>query len=172
MTAQVLFEQFEVQPSGAMQPLVNLLGKLQAVIDTRFAVSDTAVLLRVRPEPIRVRLANRRIWHEGLVMDSGQFTVTSKGSVGTDGSLAMLVEVALRGDLLGQTPVVATLLRTPIAIPLKGTLERPQFDAGAIDVTVKRILENTARGVIDDGIGRGLETLFGKPPPAPLMLPR
>ncbi len=172
MTAQVLFEQFEVQPSGAMQPLVNLLGKLQAVIDPRFAVSDTAVLLRVRPEPIRVRLANRRIWHEGLVMDSGQFTVTSKGSVGTDGSLAMLVEVALRGDLLGQTPVVATLLRTPIAIPLKGTLERPQFDAGAIDVTVKRILENTARGVIDDGIGRGLETLFGKPPPAPLMLPR
>ena len=98
--------------------------------------------------------------------------------MGADGSLAMLVEVALRGDLVGQTPVVAQLLRTPIAIPLKGTMARPQFDAGAIDVTVKRILENTARAVVDDGIGRGLEALFGRPPtpapgqPAPLTLPR
>jgi translocation and assembly module TamB len=179
VAAQVIFEAFEVRPSGGMQPLVNLLGKLQAAVDPRFALSDRPVLMRVRPEPIRLRLAERRIWHEGLVMDSGQFTVTSRGSVGADGSLAMLVEVALRGDLVGQTPVVAQLLRTPLAIPLKGTLARPQFDAGAIDVTIKRILENTARAVVDDGIGRGLEALFGRPPaqpvpspPAPLTLPR
>jgi hypothetical protein len=178
--AQVVFEQFEVTPSGAMQPLVNLLGKLQAAVDPRFAVSDKPVLLRVRPEPVRVRLVERRLWHEGLVMDSGAFTVTSKGSVGADGSLAMLLEVAFRADLVGQTPVVATLARTPIAIPLKGTLARPQFDAAAIDLLVQRVLENTARAVIDDGIGRGLEALFGRPPappspagqPAPLTLPR
>lgn len=178
VAAQVMLETFEVRPSGTMQPLVSLLGKLQAAVDPRFTLSDKQVLLRVRPEPIRIRLAERRIWHEGLVMDSGQFTVSSRGSVGADGSLAMLVEVALRGDLVGQTPVVAQLLRTPIAIPLKGTMARPQFDAGAIDVTVKRILENTARAVVDDGIGRGLEALFGRPPtpapgqPAPLTLPR
>jgi hypothetical protein len=176
--AQVVFEQFEVTPGGAMQPLVNLLGKLQAAVDPRFAVSDKPVLLRVRPEPIRVRLAARRLWHEGLVMDSGAFTLTSKGRVGADGSLAMLVEVAFRGDLVGQAPVVAALARTPLAIPLKGTLARPQFDAGAIDVVVQRVLENTARAVFDDGLGRGLEALFGRPPapppgqPAPLTLPR
>jgi translocation and assembly module TamB len=177
-SAQVVLEAFEVRPSGLMQPLVNLLGKLQAAVDPRFALSDTPVVLRVRPEPIRLRLAERRIWHEGLVLDSGPFSVTSRGSVAADGSLAMLIEVALRADLAGQTPVLAQLLRTPIAIPLKGTLSRPQFDAGAIDVTVKRILENTARAVVDDGIGRGLEALFGRPPaappgpPAPLVLPR
>lgn len=178
VAAQVVFEQFEVMPSGAMQPLVTLLGKLQAVVDPRFALSDKPVLLRVRPEPIRVRLAERRIWHEGLVMDSGALMVTSKGSVGADGSLAMLVEVGFRGDLVGQTPVVATLARTPIAIPLKGTLAQPQFDAAAVDILLKRVLENTARAVLDDGIGRGLEALFGAPPaeppgqPAPLTLPR
>jgi hypothetical protein len=178
VAAQVVFEQFEVMPSGAMQPLVALLGKLQAAVDPRFALSDKPVLLRVRPEPIRVRLAERRIWHDGLVMDSGAWVVTSKGSVGADGSLAMLVEVALRGDLVGQTPVVATLARTPIAIPLKGTLARPEFDAAAIDILLKRVLENTARAVFDDGIGRGLEALFGAPAaqppgqPAPLTLPR
>jgi hypothetical protein len=174
---QVVFEQFEVSPSGPMQPLVNLLGKLQAAVDPRFAVSDKPVLVRVRPEPVRVRLAERRLWHEGLVMDSGALVLTSKGSVAADGSLAMLVEVAFRGDLVGQTPVVATLARTPIAIPLKGTLARPQFDAAAIDILLKRVLENTARGVFDDGLSRGLEAIFGRPPappspPAPLTLPR
>jgi len=167
-----VFADFEVRPSGAMQPLVNLLGKLQAAVDPRFALSDQPVLLRVRPDPIRLRLADRRVAHQGLVMDSGQFRVTSQGSVGEDGTLAMLVEVAFRGDLAGQTPVIARLLQTPIAIPLKGTLARPQFDAGAIDVTVRRILENTARAVVDEGIGRGLEALFGSPPaPAPAPAP-
>jgi hypothetical protein len=180
---QVVFADFEVRPSGAMQPLVNLLGKLQAAVDPRFALSDQPVLLRVRPDPIRLRLADRRVAHQGLVMDSGQFRVTSQGSVGEDGTLSMLVEVAFRGDLAGQTPVIARLLQTPIAIPLKGTLARPQFDAGAIDVTVRRILENTARAVVDEGIGRGLEALFGSPPapapapparrpPQPLVFPR
>jgi len=145
--------------------VVSLLAKLQAVVDPRVALSDQPVLLRVRPEPIRLRLAGRRIAHEGLVMDSGPLMVSSRGSVGDDGSLTMLVEVAFRGDLAGQTPIVAQLLRTPIAIPLKGTLARPQFDAGAIDVTMKRILENTARAVVDEGISRGLEALFGSPPP-------
>jgi hypothetical protein len=170
-TGQIYFEQFEVTPSGAMQPLVNLLARLQAVVDPRFALGDKVVLLRVRPEPIRVRLGDRRIWHDGLVMDAGQLSVTSRGSVGADGTLSAVVEVAFRGDVAGQTPVVAQLLRTPIAIPLKGTLDRPQFDAAAMDVILKRIVENTARAVINDGIGRGIDALLGNPQQAPLTLP-
>ena len=169
LAARVVFDAFEVTPSGPTQPLVNLLAKLQAVVDPRFAFGDKVVLLRVRPDPITVRLAEGRLWHEGLVMDSGQLVVRSRGSAAADGTLAMVVEVALRGDIAGQTPVVAQLLRTPLAIPLKGTVQRPQFDAQAIDLLLGRIVENTAQAVIQDGVVRGLEsleTLFGNPPPA------
>ena len=73
-------------------------------------------------------------------------------------------------------PVIAQLMRTPITIPLKGTLSRPQFDAGALDVAFRRIVENTAQAVFDDGLGRGIEALFGKPPAPPpgssITLPR
>ena len=174
----MIFEKLDVSPTGPLEPLVNLLVKLQSVVDPRFAFGDKVVLLRVRPEPVRIRLADRRLWHEGLVMDSGQLVLKSGGSVGADGSLAMVVEVAFRGDLAGQTPVVTQLLRTPLAIPLKGTVERPQFDARAIDMILGRIIENTAQAVIGDGLSRGLETLFGNPqpppggPPAPLILPQ
>jgi hypothetical protein len=102
-------------------------------------------------------------------MDAGQLVVRSRGSVAADGGLAMVVEVAFRGDIAGQTPVVAQLLRTPLAIPVAGTVHKPQFDARAIDVVLGRIVENTAQAVLQDGVVRGLEsleTIFGNPPAA------
>ena len=110
-------------------------------------------------------------------MDSGPLVIRSGGSVGADGTLAMVVEIAFRGDMAGATPVVGQLLRTPLAIPLKGTVHRPQFDARSIDVIVGRIMENTAEAVIGPKLSRDLETLFGNPspaeePPAPLALPQ
>jgi len=174
----VTFSDLEVTPDAALAPLAGLVAKLQALVDPRLAMGDRPVLMRVRPDPVHVRLVERRLWHEGLVLDSGQLTVKSAGSVGADGTLAMTVEVALRGDVAGQTPVVAQLLRTPLVIPLKGTVEKPQFDARAIDMTVARIMENTAQAVIGDGIVRGLDALLGgqqpsAPPaaPAPIVLP-
>jgi hypothetical protein len=163
MNGQVLFERLEVTPGQHTQPLVNLIVRLQSVIDPRFAFGDKTVLLSVRPEPVRVRLAERRLWHEGLVMDSGQLVVKTRGSVGGDGSLAMAVELAFRGDIAGQTPVIAQLLRTPLVIPLRGTVNHPQFDAAQIDTILGRIVENTAEAVINDGLSRGLEALFGQP---------
>lgn len=165
LAGQLVFENLELSPSPGVQPLVNLLVKLQSVVDPRFAFGDKAVLLRVRPDPVRVRLARRRIAHDGLVMDSGQLVVKSQGSVGQDGSLDMRLEVALRGDLVGQTPVLGRLFRTPLIVPLKGTVEKPQFDAAAMESILGRIVENTAEAVLKDGIGRGLEAVFGQPQP-------
>lgn len=167
LAGQVIFDRFEVTPGPGVQPLANLIAKLQTVIDPRFAFGDKVVLLRVRPDPIRIRLTGRRLWHEGLVMDAGQLAVRSAGSVAASGELDMVVEVAFRGDIAGSTPVVSRLLRTPLAIPLKGTMQRPQFDARAIDMVLGRIVENTAEAVITDGIGRGLEAIFSPPPPTP-----
>jgi len=164
-SGQIIFENLESTPGDSVRPLVNLLVKLQSAIDPRFAFGDKAVLLRVRPEPVSVRLADRRLWHEGLVMDSGQLVIRSAGSVGADGTLAMVVEVAFRGDIVGATPVVGQLLRTPLAIPLSGTVQRPQFDARSMDVILARIIENTTEAVIGPQLSRGLETLFGNPPP-------
>ena len=171
LSGQVLFENLEVTPGPHMQPLANLIVKLQSLIDPRFAFGDKAVLMRVRQEPVRVKLADRRLWHEGLVMDMGQLSVRTGGSVGADGSLAMVTEVAFRGDIAGTAPVIGQLLRTPLAIPLRGTVNHPQFDARAIDTVLGRIVENTAEAVINDGLNRGLEAIFGNPPAAPPKQP-
>ncbi|MGA1618914.1 MAG: hypothetical protein ACO37F_10420, partial [Pirellulales bacterium] len=165
LDGQLWLEDFAVAPGDMAGPLVNLLAQLQSVVDPRFAFGDRVVLLRARPEPIRVWLAAGRVHHDNLVLDMGQLSVRSKGSVGRDGSLAMQLEVAFRGDLAGATPVVSGLLRTPFVIPLRGTVRRPQFDATAIDTILGRIMENTADADLRDGIGRGLEALFGNPQP-------
>ena len=168
---QITFESFEVVPGPLLQPLAMVLSRLQAVVDPRLAFGDKPVLMRVRPEPIRVRLAEGRLWHEGLVLDSGQLAVRSAGSVAADGGLDMTLEVAFRGEIAGQTPVVAQLLRTPLVIPLTGSVSRPQFDARALDRVLARIVENTAGAVITDGVVRGLDALLGGQRPAPASPP-
>ena len=170
-SGQLIFENLESTPGEQVRPLVNLIVKLQSAIDPRFAFGDKAVLLRVRPEPVSVRLADRRLWHEGLVIDAGQLVIRSAGSVAADGALAMVVEVAFRGDIIGATPVVGKLLRTPLVIPLKGTVSRPQFDAREMDLIIGRIVENTTEAVIGPQLSRGLETLFGNPQPPEATLP-
>ena len=166
-SGQVLFDRLEVTPGPPAQPLIALVGRLQGLLDPRFAMNDRVVLMRVRSDPIRVMLTQRRLWHDGFVMDTGQVVVKTSGSVGADGTLAMTAEMAFRGDIVGQTPVVAALMRTPVVIPLKGTVHRPQFDAAAIDKIIAKIVENTAQAVIGDGLNRGLEALFGNPQPPP-----
>ena len=56
-------------------------------------------------------------------------------------------------------------------MPLKGTVHRPQFDAAEMDKILGRIVENTAEAVIKDGIGRGLEAVFGQPQPPAAAVP-
>jgi hypothetical protein len=170
--AQVLFEALEVEPGPPAQPLAAIVARLQGLLDPRFAVGQKVVLMRVRPQPVRVWLQDRRVWHDSLVMETGQMVVKTSGSVAADGSLAMMAEMSFRGDIAGQTPVIATLLKTPILVPLKGTVHRPQFDATAIDQIVARIVENTAGAVIGEGLGRGLEALFGNPQPPKPAPPR
>ena len=145
--------------------MTKLLAKLQSVVDPRFAFGDQVVFLRARPDPVHVWISEGRVHHDNLVLDMGQLSVRSKGSMGQDGSLSMHIEVAFRGDLAGATPVVAQLLRTPFVIPLRGTVQRPQFDATALDTILTRIMQNTADAVLRDGIGRGIEALFGNPQP-------
>ena len=118
---------------------------------------------------MRFRLVERRIWHDGLIMDTGQVVAKTSGSVGADGSLAMNLELSFRGDVVGTTPIVAALVKTPLVVPLRGTVNQPQFDSSQIDIMLARIVEHAVKNVIADSIGRGLEGLLGIPkaPPAP-----
>ncbi|MBT6054223.1 MAG: hypothetical protein HOH16_02200 [Planctomycetaceae bacterium] len=162
---QLWLEQFSVTPGDMAGPLIKLLAKLQSVVDPRFAFGDQVVFLRARPDPVHIWISEGRVHHDNLILDMGQLSVRSKGSMGQDGSLSMQIEVAFRGDVAGAAPVVAQLLRTPFVIPLRGTVQRPQFDATALDTILTRIMQNTADAVLRDGIGRGLEALFGNPQP-------
>ena len=171
---QIVFERLEVTPGPLLAPLANLVVKLQSVVDPRFAFGDKAVLLRVRPDPVRFRLTGGRLWHDGLLLDMGQLVLRSAGSVGHDGTLAMMVEVGLRGDLVAGAPRLAKLVRTPMVIPVAGTVERPQFDGPSMEKLLARVVDNTAEAVIRDGFERsleGLEELFGNPPPRAPSLP-
>ena len=84
---------------------------------------------------------------------------TDRAAQGQSVSRKTVAEVPLAGLSF------SWLIRTPLIVPLNGTVEKPQFDAAAMESILGRIVENTAEAVLKDGIGRSLEAVFGQPQP-------
>lgn len=102
-------------------------------------VAELARLLRVPPNllvieeaPITFRMADGRIHHSDLTFRIEGLTVHSRGSVGTDGSLALVADVPMPEEVLGDGPVATALAGQTLSIPIGGTLGKPRIDAAGL----------------------------------------
>jgi hypothetical protein len=125
---------------------------------------NSGAVLAIDDANIEFRLVNRRVYHRGFQFTVGGIPVTTHGSVGLDESLAIVAEVPIQARLLGIDLSLGTLEGQTLQIPLEGTLTRPKLDRRALQQLTGQALQNTARGVLIDGVGRQLERLFpGQP---------
>ena len=79
------------------------------------------------------RMANGRVYHEGLELAFSDVTIRTRGSVGFDQSVDMVAEMPVQAKWLGNHPLAATLTGQTIAIPIRGTLDKPALDMNVID---------------------------------------
>jgi hypothetical protein len=113
---------------------------------------------------IEFRCVKRRVYHRGLKFQVGNLPVTTYGSVGFDETLAIVAEVPLQARLLGVDLSLGALEGQKMQIPINGTLSKPKLDPKAMQQLTARLLENTAKSVLIDGVGKQLERLL---PPKP-----
>ena len=97
---------------------------------------------------VKFRLADRRVWHEGLefglpLAKPGQrLDVNSSGSVGIDDkSLDITLSLPIPADLPQDKPLLAALAGKRVSLGIGGSLERPKvnFD-GSIKATAGEVL--------------------------------
>ena len=65
--------------------------------------SQAVALVRMENQKVDFRLVDRRMYHRGLQFVAGNVTITTRGSVGLDESLAVLAEIPLTPNLVGST---------------------------------------------------------------------
>ncbi|HET6572909.1 MAG TPA: hypothetical protein VFG68_04850, partial [Fimbriiglobus sp.] len=145
-------------------------GPLVSELATLLGAKQTTLTLATE-QVIPVRLENGRVHHENFVIRIGQTDIRSSGSVGLDGSLALVLDLPvpprLLDRLLPDNPVLREALgKQRVKVPVGGTLKRPRLDAKALDDGVAGVMRGAAKNAAGDlfrkGQDRLLDELFKK----------
>ena len=109
---------------------------------------------------VEFRMVNRRVYHRGLTLMVGTLPITTQGSVGMDESLSLVAEIPMQANMLGLDLSLGTMEGQTLKIPIEGTLTKPRIDRRCLVDLPRQLIENTAKGVLIDGVGKGLKGLF------------
>jgi hypothetical protein len=106
----------------------------------------------IRVHPTRFILQNNRLEYDDMQVDVGDNPFNFKGVIGLDKSLDMVITLPYTLD--GKTVRVGEEESGKrIAIPLKGTIDKPELDLG-------KLLEMQLRQQLEQELRKGLEGLF------------
>ncbi len=102
-----------------------------------------------------------RVHHQQLSMQVGDLVIRTSGSAGFDQTLALNAEVPVQDAWLGSDTLAQSLRGQTISVPVRGTFTRPQVDNQVIKNLGGQLLRGGANTLIEKGIQRGLQGLFG-----------
>jgi hypothetical protein len=114
-------------------------------------------LLEMSQEQIAFEVAGRRVHHRGVTAHVGDVEIRTRGSVGFDQSLAIVAEVPIRDDWVGQRPWLAGLRGQTMQIPVRGTFSRPELDPQALRELNAKLIGSAVEGAVLEGLQRLLE---------------
>jgi len=119
--------------------------------------ADRQLQIELPPQDIEFRVHDGRVYHKGVQFRAGDLVVLTRGSVGLDHTLDMLVEIPIPDAWLDRGPLLRSLKGEVVAIPLQGTLERPAVDGRALAEWGKKIGAGAAGGLLQNLLEKGLD---------------
>ncbi len=130
---QLIIQSAEMRPGPILQTLAGTVLQVASIIEGKipFANGGHAVdLVKIENQTVDFRLVDGRVYHRNLQFTFGGITVTTRGSVGLDESLAVLAEIPMPPGLFGKQ---SSSEQQTAKIPITGTLDNPRFDLKAIE---------------------------------------
>jgi hypothetical protein len=150
VAGRLLIHAVEVGPGPLLREISLLLGQI-----------PPGKLRRESIVPFRV--AQGRVYHQGMELIFPEFTIRTQGSVGFDQSLAILAELPVPAKwtaALGDRPIAQALRNQTLRVPIGGTLSRPALDRSVVDQLGRQFMQNAAQGAVQnvlEGATKGLD---------------
>ncbi len=167
----------QIGPGPLSQQLLALATQIKAIADGNLLGATAAPpkrWLELPPQRIGFRMAENRVYHEGLQMVVDDVVIRTSGSVGTDQTMSMIAEVPIRDEWVAKSQYLAPLRGETIRVPIHGTLTSPKLDQSALGKITQQTVTGAAgrylqgganqlQGELDKQLNRGLQKLFGAP---------
>ena len=87
----------------------------------------------VKETQVAFHMVQGKVHHQNLELVFPDFTLKSSGTVGLDGSLALVLEMPVPAKLAEAARLTPAQAQQLIRIPVGGTLDRPQLDPRALE---------------------------------------
>lgn len=153
-----------VTPGPLAQPLIGLAQQIEALAKSRdpsaLAQRPPMTLLAIRDQTVNFRVLNGRVEHDQLEFMIDDVVLRSQGSVGFDETLALTIHVPIQDRWIANERLLVGLKGQTLAIPIGGTLGRPQIDQRAVANLSQQVLQSAAQQAIGTELNKALEKLF------------
>ncbi len=159
LKGQIIVHQAKVGAGPVVAEIVKLLGQ------------PPASMTLANEMTVPVRVENGRVPHENFALTVNGYTVKTSGSVGFDGTLALVADVPIPGTFPGlkNNPTVKKALEGKIVkVPITGTMSKPAIDPRLFQAAVANLARDAAKGIGRAVIEKELEKVF----PGGLPIPK
>lgn len=159
---RLLVHSVRVVPGPVMRELLAVAG----VSESSFGLAQE--------QTVTVRVENGRVYHSKFSLGAKNYSVTTSGSVGFDGSLQLTCEIPIPARAIDQAlknypRVKDAMTKRSIAVTLGGTVTNPTLDTRAFQANLQKMFADATKdavgGLLQQEIGKGLDRLFKPPPP-------
>ncbi|QDU77615.1 hypothetical protein Pan97_46870 [Bremerella volcania] len=153
----------EVRSGPLAQGYVMLARNVEALVKAKPAAAidqGSASLLTLPPQQVRYRVVKGRVYHENLIVQSGDVRVITSGWVDANQQMQMMAAIPIQDSWVEKAPWLASMRGTALNVPISGSMQQPKIDSQVIEQMTRGMLDNAARGAIQEGINRGLQELF------------
>ncbi|MEX0792079.1 MAG: hypothetical protein WD045_03025 [Pirellulaceae bacterium] len=153
----------EVRSGPLAQNYVMLAKQIEGVIQGKplQAMSPSeSTLMRIPAQQVRYRMVGGRMYHENLTMMIGDVRIISSGWVAADQSMQLTTQIPIQDAWVQKAPWLAAMRGTGITVPITGTATSPKVDGRVLENMAAQTLDNAARGLLQEGVNRGLQELF------------
>lgn len=124
------------------------------------------VLVTLPEQQVPFRLMNGRVHHEGLTLVTKDATLKTRGSVGLDETLDLIVEIPVRDEWIAQNKQLASLRGKSLSIPVRGSLTAPQLDLRVFESLARDAITAPVENLLENELQKGLNRLLpGKKKP-------
>jgi translocation and assembly module TamB len=155
LRGRLLVHRAAVSAGPVVSEIVQLIGE----------PAPKVVLANEMTVPIRVEAG--RVHHENLTLTVNGYAIKTNGSVGFDGTLALVADVPIPGSFPGlkNNPALKKALEGKVVrVPIGGTMSRPAVDRTGFNNAVAAVARDAAKDAAKDAgldlLNRELERLF------------
>lgn len=146
--------------------LSGLTGAAGQGTGTATGEQKQTVLLRMPEQTIDYAVQDGKVYHQGLTMEIDNLVVRTRGYVGLDNTLGLVLEVPLRDEWIQKFPALAQLPNKAIALNVGGTVDKPSVNSAELRQLVMSLGQNMLQEKVLNGaqekLGAGVDGLQQK----------